>query len=197
MKTSKSYPDWILQYKKPGYVIRNNGDNYYYYKRTSRRIPGKKNPSPYDKYIGVIDEKLGLIPGQKRVLDVSNIVVYEYGFSYALLTICPDGWKRAAGEDWEHLLNAVIIDASPRSYLRIRLADLHFLSDIDIMSRVKTQRASLYRRINEEYHASKEDLDTFRSIYLLQFGKNNEALSHISEEQKTLARTLGISMEVC
>ena len=194
--TAKCYPNWVLEYKKPGYVIKNEGGRYYYYKRTSHRIPGRKNPIPYDQYLGRLDESLGLISSDRHVLDVSDVIVYEYGFSHALLTLCPEGWKRAAGTNWENLLCAVILDASPSSYLSIHAEDNSSLSDPEIKTRVKGQMASLYRRIRDQYHVGKEELESLKSIYLLMFGRNKHVLSHITDTQKHLINSLNLSMEV-
>ena len=41
------------------------GDSYYLYKRTSRRVKGKKYPQPVDTYIGIITPE-GVIQSNKK-----------------------------------------------------------------------------------------------------------------------------------
>ncbi|MCL0201882.1 DUF2452 domain-containing protein [Klebsiella pneumoniae] len=50
----KRYPDWVQEQRTRGTTVKKKGDTYYLYKRTSRRVPGKKYPQPVDTYIGII-----------------------------------------------------------------------------------------------------------------------------------------------
>lgn len=49
--TGKKYPDWVQKYRTKGTTVKKKGDSYYLYKRTSRRVKGKKYPQPVDTYI--------------------------------------------------------------------------------------------------------------------------------------------------
>ena len=51
--TEKKYPDWVQKHRTKGTTVKKRGDSYYLYKRTSRRVKGKKYPQPVDTYIGV------------------------------------------------------------------------------------------------------------------------------------------------
>ncbi|SDB58912.1 hypothetical protein [Butyrivibrio sp. INlla16] len=44
MKTEKVYPEWVQAQRVKGTTIKKKGDSYYLYKRTSKRVPGKKYP---------------------------------------------------------------------------------------------------------------------------------------------------------
>ena len=63
--TEKKYPDWVQKYRIKGTTVKKKGDSYYLYKRTSRRVKGKKYPQPVDTYIGVITPE-GVIQSNKR-----------------------------------------------------------------------------------------------------------------------------------
>ena len=39
----KVYPDWVQEQRTKGTTVKKSGNNYYLYKHTSRRVPGKKN----------------------------------------------------------------------------------------------------------------------------------------------------------
>ena len=55
--TEKTYPDWVQAFRARGTTVKKKGDAYYLYKRTSKRVPGKKYPQPVDIYIGLITPK--------------------------------------------------------------------------------------------------------------------------------------------
>ena len=42
----KVYPEWVQAQKRKGTTIKKVGDNYYLYKHSSKRVPGKKYPVP-------------------------------------------------------------------------------------------------------------------------------------------------------
>jgi hypothetical protein len=77
--TEKKYPEWVQQYRERGTTIKKRGDSYYLYKRTSRRVPGKKYPQPVDTFIGVITRD-GVVASEKKKVSLTDIEVYEYGF---------------------------------------------------------------------------------------------------------------------
>ena len=114
--TEKTYPDWVQAYRTRGTTVKKKGDSYYLYKRTSKRVPGKKYPQPVDTYIGVITPD-GVIETRKKKLELSDIEVWEYGYSKALWELCPQGWKDALGEEWEDVLKAILLQWSPQTYL--------------------------------------------------------------------------------
>lgn len=94
--TEKKYPDWVQKHRTKGTTVKKRGDSYYLYKRTSRRVKGKKYPQPVDTYIGVITPE-GVIQSNKRKVDLTDAEVWEYGFSKAVWELCPDDWKNRWG----------------------------------------------------------------------------------------------------
>ena len=72
--TEKVYPDWVQAQRVKGTTVKKKGDSYYLYKRTSKRVPGKKYPQPVDTYIGIITPQ-GVIQTEKKKVSLSNIVV--------------------------------------------------------------------------------------------------------------------------
>lgn len=94
--TEKTYPDWVQAYRTRGKTVKKKGDSYYLYKRTSRRVPGKKYPQPVDTYIGIITPE-GIITTNKKKVSMTEIEVWEFGFSKAIWNLCPEGWKKNAG----------------------------------------------------------------------------------------------------
>lgn len=190
--TEKKYPEWVQKHRARGTTVKKKGDTYYLYKRTSRRVPGKKYPQPVDTYIGVITPQ-GVVPSNKKKVTLSDAEVWEYGFSKALWELCPDGWKKPLGEDWEDVLSIITLKWSPRSYIQ-RAGNIK--KETDFRYQFGAQMASLSRRIYKEWGVGIEELHRLDSIYLVLLGKH-EVISKISEEQKELLGKIRVNLEMC
>ena len=118
MKKKTVYPEWVQEQRIKGTTVKKVGNTYYLYKRTSKRVPGKKYPQPVDTYIGIITPD-GIIERKRQQLATTSIKVKEYGFSKAVWDSCPDDWKKAVGEGWEDKLACMIMKASPESYFSV------------------------------------------------------------------------------
>ncbi len=77
------YPEWVQEHRTKGTTVKKVGNTYYLYKRTSKRVPGKKYPQPVDTYIGIITPD-GVVEKKKTLISTTDIVVKEYGFSRAI-----------------------------------------------------------------------------------------------------------------
>lgn len=188
--TEKTYPDWVQAYRTRGTTVKKKGDSYYLYKRTSKRVPGKKYPQPVDTYIGVITPD-GVIETRKKKLELSDIEVWEYGYSKALWELCPQGWKDALGEEWEDVLKAILLQWSPQTYLGAGYA----IKDPETFHcSFGAQAGLLSRRIYKEYKVDRKELETLKAIYLVRIGKE-EAVSRISQEQQELLERLRVKLD--
>jgi hypothetical protein len=107
-----AYPDWVLKHKVKGTYINCVGGKYYLYAAHSERIPGtKKVKRVSDGYLGRITEQDGLIPSKDKVL--SDIMVYEYGLSCAILQLCENiykGFKRTSPKSADHIMVSSILN---------------------------------------------------------------------------------------
>ena len=194
MAWKKSAPDYALPYMGKGMFVHVHSENScYLYHRTSRRIDGRKNPLPVDRYLGIITRTEGFIPKARAVLDTTNIQVYEYGWSRTIQLIVPESWKRAAGKNWEDMLRMIIVEYSSNSYLKSEMTPA--LSP-ELTACVKTQKVSLFRRLKEEQKIANEDLEPLKEIYLLQFGKDSKVHSAIHSSQQDILNRLQIQLEV-
>ena len=102
-KTGKTYPDWVQEYRTRGTTVKKNGEKYYLYKRTSRRVPGKKYPQPVDTYIGVITPE-GVLKSDKKKVTLTDASVKEFGFpersrSYAH-KVGKNRWEKPGRKFW-------------------------------------------------------------------------------------------------
>lgn len=70
-------------------------------------MKGKKYPQPVDTYIGVITPD-GVIESRKKKVSLTDVEVWEYGFSKAVWELCPDDWKKSLGDDWEDVLSIIL-----------------------------------------------------------------------------------------
>lgn len=190
-RSEKVYPDWVQKHRTKGMTVKKKGEAYYLYKRTSKRVPGKKYPQPVDTYVGIITPE-GVIRTQKKKLTLSDIDVMEYGYSKALWDLCPQGWKDAAGDEWEDVLKTIILRWSPQSYLRkeyeVRDPDSFHCS-------FSAQGGLLSRRIYKEHKIDVKDLEILKGIYLVCIGKE-EAVSRINEDQKQLLGRIGVKLDI-
>ena len=188
--TEKIYPDWVQAYRVRGTTVKKKGDSYYLYKRTSKRVPGKKYPQPVDTYIGVITPD-GIVEGRKK-LSLTDIEVWEYGYSKAVWDLCPEDWKKPLGGDWEDVLRLIILKWSPASYLGREPGGK---TEQDFQYQFPAQMASLSRRLFKERGVDLKNLEVLKTVYLVVLGKES-ALSKMSPGQKMLVDSLGLEMEV-
>jgi len=189
---AKELPDWAAKYQTRGHLIRENNGHYYLYRRTSKRIPGLKYPKQYEVYVGRITEADGIVPGKRILIDVSEIQVYEYGYSLVMIELCPEEWKRNMGSNWKNILMAAIVDASPESYVK-KLPEFDGSCIGDPC--VKVQRTTLYRKIREKYDADKDELLRLKGICMLEFTNGKRMISKINESQMATLKKLGMEIE--
>lgn len=190
--TEKKYPDWVQKHRTKGTTVKKKGDAYYLYKRTSRRVKGKKYPQPVDTYIGIITPE-GVIPSNKKKVSLSDAEVWEYGFSKTLWELCPDEWKKPLGDDWEDVLSIIILKCSPTSYIQ---RNRSIKKESDFRYQFAAQTSSLSRRIYRKYGVGLEELRRLETIYLVCLDKN-EVISRINEEQQELLKRIKVTLEMC
>lgn len=188
--TEKKYPEWVQKYRTRGTTVKKKGDAYYLYRRTSKRVPGKKYPQPVDTYIGIITPE-GLIESNKKKITLTDIEVWEYGFTKAIMDLCPEGWKKPLGDDWEEVLRIIICDWSVRSWLNKE----GVRNKNDFRYQFNAQAASLSRRIYKEHKLEVKDLYPLKDIYLVIMGRER-VISKIEPEQQAIIDRLGLEWEV-
>ena len=174
--TEKKYPDWVQKYRIKGTTVKKKGDSYYLYKRTSRRVKGKKYPQPVDTYIGVTDAE-----------------VWEYGFSKAVWELCPDDWKKPLGDDWQDVLSIILLKQSPTSYIQKTRV---MKKESDFRYQFAAQTASLSRRIYKKQGIGLEELHQLETIYLVCLDKT-EIISKVNEGQRRLLEKIQVALEMC
>lgn len=187
--TEKVYPDWVHAYRTKGTTVKKKGEAYYLYKRTSKRVPGKKYPQPVDTYIGIITPN-GVVKTNKKKVTLSDIDVWEYGYSKALWELCPQGWKDAVGEEWEDVLKTLILKWSPQSYLGM---DYVGRDPESFRCSFGAQGGMLSRRIYKEHKIDVKELEILKTIYFVRIGKE-EAVSRISGKQQELLERIGVRL---
>ena len=188
--TEKKYPEWVQQYRKKGTTVKEKGGRYYLYKRTSRRVPGKKYPQPVDTYIGVITPE-GVIEAGRRIVTVTDIEVYEFGFTETLMQLCPESWKKAVGDDWEEYLRLIIREYSPNTYL---LREYTIGKKEDFRHNYGAQVASLSGRLRLESETDLNELRLLSDIYIIYLEKG-PVVSRISQGHKVFLERHGVRLE--
>lgn len=190
----KVYPDWVQAQKTRGTTVKKVGNNYYLYKHSSKRVPGKKYPVPVDTYIGRITPDGVEMSGSKKVAtDGADIIVKEYGFSRALELLCPAGWKDPLGGYWQTVLDYIIVRESPESYIPLRRQVPEVL---DSHVSYGVQKSSLQRRLRNEHRINIEELFGLKTIYLVRIS-GKDLISRVSDGQAHLLERLGLELGVC
>lgn len=190
MGTGITYPEWVQEYRKKGTTVKKVGNNYYLYKRTSKRVPGKKYPQPVDTYIGMITPD-GIIEKKKTLITTTSVDVKEYGFSKAVQELCPEDWKAVAGSDWVDKLNLLIVHWSPNSYITMKN---EIKSEQELRFSIASQAAALSRRLYKSCGVGIEQLRMFDTIYAVYIEKQ-VLISKIDEKQQKLLDKLKLHLE--
>lgn len=190
-KTGKTYPDWVQEYRTRGTTVKKKGEKYYLYKRTSRRVPGKKYPQPVDTYIGVITPE-GVLRSDKKKITLTDASVKEFGFSRAVESLCPQSWKEPLGKAWQEVLDFIILKESAESYIATERGTVESLEP---HIQYGAQKSSLIRRMQKESGADMKDLKYLSTIYLI-YMDGNKIVSKISDEQQEILKRFHINLEV-
>jgi hypothetical protein len=182
-----AYPEWVNQYKEKGTSVKRVGNEYYLYRATSKRVPGKKYPQPIHEYIGAIT-KDGVLRSNVRRISTDRVRIYEYGMSYALKSLLPEKFL-INSHDKETLRAAflhIVKQVSPKSYL-LRNSVLPSLSDLHINLSLQMKR---YERLTG---ISIEELRPLSELYLVET-KECDMLSEITPEMRGIYSRLGVDL---
>lgn len=190
MRNEMVYPEWVQEQRTRGTTVKKVGGTYYLYKRTSKRVPGKKYPQPVDTYVGIITPN-GIIESKKKKLATTSIEVKEYGFSKAVWDSCPNDWKKAFGDAWEDKLACMILKWSPESYLS---KERNVKTEEALNFSLSSQAGMLSRRFYKRYGIEFECLKSLMNIYLVYIEKES-IVSKVTAEQAELLEKISVSME--
>lgn len=185
------YPEWVQRQKQRGTTVKKVGNNYYLYKHSSKRVPGKKYPVPVDTYIGRITPD-GIERGEKKIVASGDVEVSEFGFSAAMEQLCPSGWKEPLGKNWRDTLDVIIIRESSESYI---LKERKEVDALDPHIQLGAQIAMLNKRMRKEYGTDIKELKGLCNIYLVYIG-GRKLISKVSQEQQALIDRLQLRLEV-
>lgn len=181
------YPDWVNAFKIKGTSVKKVGNEYYLYRTTSKRIPGKKYPQPIQDYIGIITRN-GVIETHVKKISTDRVKVYEYGMSFVLQSLLPEAFL-INSHDRQTLYFAflhIVKHVSPKSYL-LRNMELPSLSYLHINLNVQLKR---YERLTG---ISIEDLRPLSEVYLIET-KECDMLSEVTPEIDEILTRLGVNI---
>jgi hypothetical protein len=182
------YPDWVNAFKEKGTSVKKVGKEYYLYRTTSKRVPGKKYPQPVQEYIGAITKE-GVVRTNVRKISTDRVRVYEYGMSRAMQALLPEAFL-VNGHDARALSFAflhIVRHYSPQSYL-LRGVDLPALSDLHISLGAQIKR---YERLAG---VDIEGLRHLSGLYLVET-KECDMLSEATPEMLEAFARLGVCID--
>jgi hypothetical protein len=182
-----NYPDWVNAFKEKGTSVKKVGNEYYLYRSTSKRVPGKKYPQPVEEYIGVITKE-GVIQTKVRKISTDRVRVYEYGMSYVMQSLLPEAFL-INSHDKETLRFAflhIVKHVSPKSYL-LRDVELPTISELHINLNVQFKR---YERLAG---VTIEELRPLSELYLVET-RECDMLSEITPEMQGILMRWGVEI---
>ena len=183
------YPDWVNQFKRKGTSIKKVGDSYYLYSNTSKYVRGKKYPQPVQSFIGVITPD-GVVETHRKKVSLTDVEVFEYGFSIAVLILCKQEWKKKLKDDWYDVLCNIIVSHSDTSFL---LHENTFRDKSQFCHNMQVQEEKLFHSMGIDV----KNLYPLRTIYIIYMG-NKTVLSKISKEQQDILDKYHIEIgDVC
>ena len=183
-----NYPDWVNAFKEKGTSVKKVGNEYYLYRSTSKRVPGKKYPQPVETYIGAITKE-GVIRTKVRKISTDRVRVYEYGMSYALQSLLPEAFL-INSHDKETLHFAfmhIVKHVSPKSYL-LRNTELPALSDLHINLNLQ------YKRYERLAGITIEELRPLSELYLVET-RECDMLSEVTPGMREIFARLGVKID--
>ena len=187
-KKDSKYPDWVNEHKRKGTEIKKVGNSYYLYKATSKRVKGKKYPQPISKFIGAITKE-GVVSSQVRKISTDDIMVYEYGFSYALKSLLPAKFIEdfKSPERAEMVFLNMVKHLSPSSYLLRGHDDLPSEEELHVNIAMQIRKYERLAKIEIK------ELYSLKGLYLIAT-KECDLLSKQSEEIRVLLQKIGVKI---
>lgn len=182
------YPAWVRELCPPGHSLKRKGDNYYLYETKSVYVPGKKNPQPRSKYVGVITRE-GIRYSSRRVVNTDEHPEwYEYGFTYCFYEQCFKVLLKEfkANELAEEVTLNVFQQLSPKSYA---LKDKVITAPEELHVCVCNQM----RKIEDKLKISFSDYECLKDIHILELN-GKKIITAVSDEQKKLIDQLGVDV---
>jgi len=182
------YPDWVNAHKEKGTSVKKVGNEYYLYRSTSKRVPGKKYPQPVEEYIGTITKE-GVIRTRVKKISTDRVRVYEYGMSFALQALLPEAFL-INSHDKETLRFAflhIVKQATPKSYL-LRGAELPDISELHI------NLDAQYKRYERLAGIRIEELRPLSELYLVET-RECDMLSEVTPEMQGIFKGLGVEID--
>ena len=182
-----NYPDWVNAFKVKGTSVKKVGNEYYLYRSTSKRVPGKKYPQPVEEYIGVITKE-GVIQTKVRKISTDRVRVYEYGMSYVMQSLLPEAFL-INSHDKETLRFAflhIVKHVSQKSYL-LRDTELPTISELHINLNLQLKR---YERLAG---ITIEGLRPLSGLYLVET-RECDMLSEVTPEMQGILTKLGVEI---
>lgn len=185
----KQIPEWVLEHKKKGTVIKKIGDVWSLYSNTSEWDKEKKRPKAVQKYLGKITPE-GLSVKADICVGMSGIRVREIGFTKAVMSLIPSSFLSSLGskERGEKMVKVLVTKLSPNSACKDEIER----EGID----EKNLRFSLshqLQKLEDALPVPLSELEILKEIYLLRIG-DLEVISEVTVDHKELLDRIGVDL---
>ena len=190
------YPDYIKKFRPKGTIVKKVRNDYYVYKATSKRVPGKNYPVQIiEGLVGKIDEK-GFHQTYTTLVNSKVVIIRECGFTNYLLlfekNFLLDSSTHRKKNDLAIIYRSIIVHLSSNSYLIDDEAQpLYNIEELITIYKISmTKQINALLRILELN--SLEILEPLKYICRVKMG-NKIFKSELNEIQKSLIDKLGVN----
>ncbi len=187
----KNYPDFVKNNRPKGTIVKKVNGQYYVYKAHSERVPGKKNPQVVvEGLVGKIDAK-GFHKATKRIMDLTDIRVREYGFTNYLLMFADSyvaNLMKANGKREKlKVYKSLIVYLSENSYLA---DEPHYEMD-ELVEKYQIGVPNQITVIRKIVETEWDKVEKLKQFFLVKINGNNY-YSKLTEGQKKLLKELEV-----
>lgn len=189
------YPEYVKKYKPKGTIVKFVRDQYYVYKATSKRVPGKKYPQQVvGDLVGKIDY-LGFHKSTKCLCDISNPIIREFGFSRLMMKFYDDFKCRnnLSKKDSKNLYITFLLMLSPQSYLQDE-EDFEIVSQDKIISKFNMSVCQQLDAILKSTSFDRKELESLKYICSVRLG-TRVIVGKLTDSQKQIIENMGIKNE--
>ena len=185
------YPDFVKKNRPKGTIVKKVNGQYYVYKAHSMRVPGKKNPQVVvEGLLGKIDAK-GFHKASKRIMDLTDIRVREYGFTNYLLMFADSYMSNAKKINGKReklkVYKSIIVYLSENSYLA---DEPHYETD-ELVEKYQIGIPNQVTAIRKIVETDWDKVEKLKQLSLVKINGGNY-YSKLTEGQRILLEELGV-----
>lgn len=187
------YPDYVKKYRPKGTIVKKVKGIFYVYEATSKRVEGKSYPvQVIGGLVGKIDEK-GYHKSTKKIVDVSQTKIFEYGFTNFLLSYEKSIlFEKKTVFINKSLFRSLIVYMSPNSYLINE--EIPILTIDELKEKYNFSVSRKLKTLSDFIEYDLKLLEPLKYICMVEINKT-KIYPEMTKEQKEILEKLGIDYD--